>query len=122
MTRRDERNRSMMNPTVSAITLGVEDVDRAKKFYERGLGFAVQQEAGGFAALGAPGVATNLALYTLGALAADAGVDAKGGGFRGVAMSFIVAEADGVDAIVASAQKAGGSVIKPARSQFWGGY
>ena len=111
-----------MNPTVSAITLGVDDVDRARAFYERGLGCRVQQQADGYAALGVDGVSTAVALYRVDALAADAGVPADGRGFRGAALSFIVAEAAAVDAVVASAQTAGGSVIKPARSQLWGGY
>ncbi len=111
-----------MNPSVSAITLGVEDIKRAKKFYEKGLGFRTAHEAEGFVALGAIGVSTSVGLYTRDALAADAGVDAKGTGFKGSAMSLIFEEAGSVDAVVASAQKAGGSVIKAAKSQFWGGY
>jgi hypothetical protein len=111
-----------MNATVSAITLGVENVDRSTKFYEQGLGFQVRQQAKGYVALGVDGVSSTLALYTVDALAADAGVAAEGGGFRGAALSFIVAEAEDVDAAMACAQSAGGSVVKPARSQLWGGY
>jgi uncharacterized glyoxalase superfamily protein PhnB len=37
-------------------------------------------------------------------------------------MSFIVAHAEAVDAIVAAATHAGGAVVKPARTQLWGGY
>ncbi|MBV9283454.1 MAG: VOC family protein [Acidimicrobiia bacterium] len=111
-----------MNAAVSAITLGVADIDLSKQFYEHGLGFRIDQDAGGFVALGRDGASTMVGLYTVDALAADAGVDAGGGGFRGVAFSYIVEEAEGVDAVMASAEKAGASVIKPARSQFWGGY
>lgn len=111
-----------MNAAVSAITLGVADVDRAKQFYERGLGFRIDQDHGAFVALGRDGVSTMIGLYTIQALAADAGAAADGGGFRGAALSYIVAEAEGVDAVVASAQQAGAEVVKHARSQFWGGY
>ena len=112
----------MMDPTITAITLGVQDVDRARQFYARALGCTVAQEAEGFVALRLADDASTLALYALNGLAADAGVAADGTGFRGAAMSFIVDAADGVDAVVAAAQGAGGAVVKPARSQLWGGY
>jgi catechol 2,3-dioxygenase-like lactoylglutathione lyase family enzyme len=35
-----------MNPHVSAITLGVRDVDRAKRFYSDGLGWPIHQDQG----------------------------------------------------------------------------
>ena len=111
-----------MNTTVTAITLGVHDIDRSRRFYEAGLGGTVVQEADGFVALSLGDAASTLALYTVDALAADAGVDARGIGFRGAAMSFITDTADEVDAVFAAAQKVGGTVVNPARSQFWGGY
>jgi predicted enzyme related to lactoylglutathione lyase len=51
--RSDERNPDgvtrrvvTMNPHVSGITLGVKDVNRAKQFYSKGLGWPIQQEHG----------------------------------------------------------------------------
>lgn len=111
-----------MNTTVTAITLGVDDIDRARRFYEAGLGCTMEHEADGFVALSIGDAASTLALYTVDALAADAGVAPRGSGFRGAAMSFITDTAEGVDAVFAAAQSAGGTVVKPARSQFWGGY
>jgi predicted enzyme related to lactoylglutathione lyase len=35
-----------MNPYVSGITLGVKDVNRAKQFYGKGLGWPILQEQG----------------------------------------------------------------------------
>jgi hypothetical protein len=111
-----------MNTTLTAITLGVHDIDRARRFYERGLGCTVDQEADGFVALNLGDAASTLALYTVDALAADAGVEARGIGFRGAAMSFITDTADEVDAVFAATAKVGGTIVSPARSQFWGGY
>jgi hypothetical protein len=111
-----------MNTTLTAITLGVHDIDRARRFYERGLGCTVDQEAGGFVALNLGDAASTLALYTVDALAADAGVEARGIGFRGAAMSFITDTADEVDAVFAATGKVGGTIVSQARSQFWGGY
>jgi catechol 2,3-dioxygenase-like lactoylglutathione lyase family enzyme len=118
----DGKEDLQMNATITAITLGVHDIDRARRFYERGLGCTVDKEADGFVALGLGDVASTIGLYTVDALAADAGVDARGIGFRGAAMSFITDAADEVDAVFAAADKVGGTVVKPARSQFWGGY
>jgi len=111
-----------MNTSITAITLGVHDIDRARRFYERGLGCSVEQEADGFVALSLGDAASTLALYTVDALAADAGVEARGIGFRGAAMSFITDAAADVDSVFEAARSVGGTVIKPAKTQFWGGY
>jgi catechol 2,3-dioxygenase-like lactoylglutathione lyase family enzyme len=111
-----------MKPQIDAVTLGVRDLNRAKHFYEHGLGGNPVQEAEGFAAFSLPGISTHLALYSWDALAADAGVDPGGEGFRATALSFIVEDAESVDALVGTVRRAGGSLVNSARSQFWGGY
>lgn len=111
-----------MNPSISAITLGVRDIDRGKEFYQHALGFDVQQQDEGFVAFAVDQTASTVALYTVDSLAADAGVSPDGGGFRGVALSFIVGTSDDVDAVLAGVRPAGGTVVKAARSQLWGGY
>jgi len=111
-----------MNPTVTAITLGVEDVTRSQRFYEVGLGCTPIQQTEGFAAFGLPGVSSTIAVYAWDALATDAGVAPQGNGFRAAAVSFIVDTAEAVDTVMTSARTAGATVVKPARSQLWGGY
>jgi predicted enzyme related to lactoylglutathione lyase len=39
-----------MKPHVSGITLGVEDVERAKRFYSEGLGWPVEMDTQGYVA------------------------------------------------------------------------
>jgi len=111
-----------MNPKISAITLGVQDPSRAKQFYSEGLRSAIQQDHGEFVSLSLGNGSGTLALYRREALAADAGVAADGSGFRGFTLSYILDSAEGVDAVLGGAARAGASIIKPAKSALWGGY
>src|SRR6266540_1792375 len=65
-----------MTPQVSAITLAVRDIERAKEFYTQGLGCRILQEEGGFVSLELGQGSSTLALYGWEALAEDAGVAA----------------------------------------------
>lgn len=111
-----------MNPHVSAITLGVRDMDRAKRFYSEGLGWPIQQDHGQFVSFKPATGSSVLGLYQWDALAADAGVPAEGSGFRGITLSYIVRSDERVDAVLADAERAGGTIVKPAQRQSWGGY
>jgi uncharacterized glyoxalase superfamily protein PhnB len=55
-------------------------------------------------------------------LADDAGVDPVGSGFRGVTFSYVVRSQERVDAVLAEAERAGGTIAKPAQKARWGGY
>jgi uncharacterized protein len=106
---------------LSIVTLGVADTGRARRFYEEGLGWEVSAASQGdivFFQLG--GIA--LALYPREALAEDACVDAKGGGFSGVTLAYNVRAKDEVPAFLAIAEAAGGKILKPAQDVFWGGH
>lgn len=114
-----------MNLQLNAITLGVKDINRAKKFYSEGLGCAIDKDTPGFVSLKVGGSPVQLSLYTMDALAADAGVPVEGSGFRGVTLNFIV-EGSGSEAriaeVIAQAKRAGATILKPAQKAQWGGY
>ncbi len=114
-----------MNFQLSAITLGVKDLDRAKKFYSEGLGCTIDQDHPGFVSLKVGDSSVRLGLYTLDALAADAGVPADGSGFRGITLNYIVEGGESearIAAVIAQATRAGATVLKPAQKAQWGGY
>ncbi|MGQ0549940.1 MAG: VOC family protein [Armatimonadota bacterium] len=111
-----------MNPQISAVTLGVRDLNRAKQFYSEGLGCPIGQDQGGFVSFNLGNGSSALALYTWDALAADAGVASDGSGFRGITLSYIVPSAERVDEVLAQAKRAGGKIAKPAQRAQWGGY
>jgi uncharacterized protein len=110
-----------MNPHVSAITLGVRDVTRAKQFYSEGLGWPIQQEQGDWVSFSLGNGTSALGLLPWGALADDAGVAADGSGFRGMTLSYIVRSEARVDEVLAEAERAGGKITKPAERAPWGG-
>ena len=111
-----------MSLQVSAIMLGVEDVDRAKKFYVDGLGCEIDQDFPGFVRCRLGEGSSMLALYEREAAAQDAGVSAEGSGFSGVSFHFITESRDAVDEVMRTAAAAGGTVVKAAAAVEWGGY
>jgi predicted enzyme related to lactoylglutathione lyase len=111
-----------MNAHVGFITLGVEDLDRAKQFYRDGLGWPIQVDQGHFVAFRPAHGSSALTLYPRKVLADDAGVPSDGGGFRGITFSYVVRSQDRVEAVLAEAERAGGAIVKPAQPARWGGY
>src|SRR5690606_10654610 len=63
-----------------------------------------------------------LALWPREKLAADAGVDREGQGFRGVALAYNTRSEAEVGEVLARAENAGGRIVKPAQRAFWGGW
>jgi catechol 2,3-dioxygenase-like lactoylglutathione lyase family enzyme len=110
-----------MNPHVSVITLGVRDLNRAKQFYSEGLGWPIQQDYAEWVSFSLGNGSSLLGLYPWDALAADAGVASDGSGFRGFTLSYIVRSEERVDAVLAEAERAGGTIARPAQHSPWGG-
>ena len=109
-----------MKPSVSLVTLGVRNLQRAVTFYQDGLGWplsgaSVEGEVAFFRTGG-----TVLALWSREALAEDANVDSKGSGFSGFALAHNVAQKEQVDAVLEEAVSAGGAVARKARDVFFG--
>jgi catechol 2,3-dioxygenase-like lactoylglutathione lyase family enzyme len=110
-----------MNAHVSVITLGVRDLAGARRFYES-LGWSVDQEDDNWACYLLADGASALALYPWDELAEDAGVAAEGSGFRGVTLAHNVRSEERVEAVLAEAERAGGTIVQPPRKTDWGGY
>ncbi|SDU72495.1 VOC family protein [Jiangella alkaliphila] len=110
-----------MSLQVSVVMLGVQDFDRAKKFYVEGMGATLDQDHPGFARL-ALGDGSALALYHWAAVAKDAGVPADGSGFRGFSLHYIADTREEVDTVFQAAEAAGATILKPATPAEWGGY
>jgi catechol 2,3-dioxygenase-like lactoylglutathione lyase family enzyme len=111
-----------MNPHVGVITLGVRNLERAQRFYGEGLGWPVRAEEGNWICYSLGDGSSVLALYPWDALAEDAGVPPDGSGFRGVTFAYHVSSQGRVDAVLVEAERAGGTIVKPARTTEWGGY
>ncbi|MEV5569324.1 VOC family protein [Spirillospora sp. NPDC052269] len=110
-----------MKAHVSSILLGVRDMDRAKRFYTEGLGWEVQSDFGVSVFFASDG-ASPVGFYSREGLAAMVGTEAEGSGFSGLVLTYVVRSETRVDEIMAEAEKAGASVLKPADALPWGGY
>jgi catechol 2,3-dioxygenase-like lactoylglutathione lyase family enzyme len=109
-----------MEQRLSLVTLGVADLERARRFYEDGLGWRrgnAHAEVVFFQIGGAV-----LGLVSRKELAADARLPDEGGGFGGITLAYNARSREEVDAVLAEAAGAGASILKPAEDAFWGGY
>jgi uncharacterized protein len=107
---------------VHAIMLGVEDLERSKRFYAEGLGCKIASDYGVFVSLDLGDGSSSIALYPWAAAAEDAGVAAAGQGFRGVSLHYLVDARDDVDAVIGQAAAAGGAIVRKPEAAPWGGY
>jgi predicted lactoylglutathione lyase len=105
---------------LTLITLGVADLARSRAFYEQ-LGWTRSVRAAeGVAFFQAGGVV--LSLYPRADLAKDADLSPAGSGFPGFSLAYNARTREEVDAVLAEAVDAGGTLVKPAYDIFWGGY
>ncbi|MFJ4670716.1 VOC family protein [Kitasatospora purpeofusca] len=110
-----------MKAHVSSILLGVQDLDRAKRFYVEGLGWKIKNDFGVSVFFESDG-ASPVGFYDRKGLADQVGTDAEGSGFSGLVLTYVVRSQARVDEIVAEAAKAGATILKPAGALPWGGY
>lgn len=108
-----------MDQRLSLITLGVEDLARARRFYEEGLGWTPLQALDEIVFFQLPGL--GLALFGREALEADSGrrID---GHFSGLALALNERTREDVDRTMGRAAAWGAAITKPAAETPWGGY
>ncbi len=116
-----------MKPRVSFITLGVDDLERALRFYREGLGLPTAGIIGQEFEHGAvvffdlqPGL--KLALWPRKSLSHDTGVALGNPNPTDFALAHNVSTRAEVDAVLEQARSAGATIVKPAQDTFWGGY
>lgn len=112
-----------MEPRISLVTLGVEDLARSTRFYTEGLGLpTTRSPEDGIVFFQLRG--TILALYPYRSLAEDIapGFDAPRSRFGGVTLAHNVRTREEVDEVLATALRAGAQLLKPAQDTSWGGY
>src|SRR5205807_9347984 len=98
---------------------GVDDLERAREFYEGGLGATVSAEDHSLnVSLGSH--ASRLTLRHWDAVAGEAGVPTDTSGFRAFTLSYILESADDVDPILNRSERHGGRVSKPPKNALWG--
>jgi predicted lactoylglutathione lyase len=108
-----------MEQRISLITLGVGDLGRAMSFYS-GLGWEGTSPDGDVAFYQAGGMV--FALWSRAKLAEDSAVADDGGGWGGITIAYNARSPAEVDAVLAEAEAAGGTIGRPGAETFWGGY
>jgi catechol 2,3-dioxygenase-like lactoylglutathione lyase family enzyme len=108
-----------MRQRVSVITLGVRDLERARRFYEA-LGWETGAEAGDDVVFFQAGDMV-LALWGRERLAQDSGVE-DSGGWGGATLALNLGSPEEVDAATEEARAAGATVAREPATTFWGGY
>ena len=108
-----------MRQSVSLITLGVSDYERAKSFYAA-LGWSPALEIEETAFFQANGVV--LVLWAREKLAADSGIADDGARWSGITLAHNVASRREVDDVVERARTAGGTITREPSETFYGGY
>ena len=108
-----------MDQRLSVVTLGVDDLKRARAFYEA-LGWksgaapdddVVFFQAGGLI----------VALWSRESLAEDSAVE-DAGGWGGITLAHNVGSPADIDAVIVEAEAAGATIGRPGAATFWGGY
>ncbi len=108
------------SPDITAITLGVRDVERSRAFYVDGLGFrSVLQLPEISFVQGAPGQL--LALWDVTAMPSEYGDVAHGPSAPPVSLGHNVAAAEEVEQLYAAALAAGASSVSAPSVREWGG-
>ena len=109
-----------MNAHISAILLGVKDMERSKRFYTD-LGWKVQNDYK-ISVFFVPHGGSLVGFYGRDGLAQMVGAKNDGGGFSGTVFNYIVHSEQRVDEIIDEAKKAGATILNPAGKLQWGGY
>lgn len=116
-----------MRPRITVITIGVDDLERAVRFYRDGLGLPTEGIIGTEFEYGAVAffelqAGIRLALWPRRSIAHDTGLPASAPSPTELTLGHNVASRAEVDAVMEQARQAGAVVVKPAHDTFWGGY
>jgi uncharacterized protein len=116
-----------MNPHITLITLGVDDLERAVAFYRDGLGLSTKGITGTRFENGAVAFfnlqsGLKLALWPRKSLAADAGLPLQQPSETELSLGHNVASRQEVDTVMLQAEQAGAKIVKHAQPTFYGGY
>ena len=116
-----------MKPRITLLTLGVDDLEKAVRFYRDGLGLKTEGIVGAEFEHGAVAffelqAGLKLALWPRASLAHDAGLAVGSRSSTEFSIGHNVSSKREVDAVMDQAKRSGALIVKPAQDTFWGGY
>ena len=107
-----------MKPYISLITLGVDDIQRSRTFYEHVLNFPLKVDLGAFVFF-----ELNNTVFSIGsrdALAKDIRADDSNQGFSGITLAHNVNTDEEVVEIIEAVRQAGCTIVKEPKKVDWG--
>lgn len=116
-----------MQPLITLVTLGVDDLEKSLRFYRDGLGLATEGIVGEQFEYGAVvfiqlQAGLRLALWPRKSIAHDTDLPVGARSATEFTLAHNVRTKDEVDAVMAQAKAAGATITKAADATFWGGY
>ncbi|RQR63981.1 VOC family protein [Burkholderia sp. Bp9125] len=116
-----------MKPRISVLTIGVDDLDAAVRFYRDGLGLPTDGVVGTEFEHGAVAFfdlqsGLKLALFGRRDIAHDSGLPVAARSATEFTIGHNVGSTQEVDDVMRQALAAGARLVKPAGKTFWGGY
>ncbi len=116
-----------MKARITVITLGVDDLERALRFYRDGLGLKTEGIIGKEFEHGAVAFfdlqnGLKLALWPRASISHDSGLPPAKPCATEFTLGHNVSSKAEVDAVIQQARDAGGVIVKAAHDTFWGGY
>lgn len=108
-----------MEQRLTIVSLGVGDIQVALRFYRDGLGWRPSSASDGDFVLFVLQGGLGLALYPRDGLSQDSGAQDLGG-YGGVTLAYNVTDRAQVDDLLASAVRAGATLLSPAVEKSWG--
>ena len=116
-----------MKPSITVITIGVDDLDRSVRFYRDGLGLQTKGIVGTEFEHGAVAFfdlekGLKLALWPRRSLAHDCRLAQAQPSATEFSLGHNVSSKEEVDAVMEQARTAGAVIVKPAQTTFFGGY
>lgn len=116
-----------MKPSVTVITIGVNDLEKSLHFYRDGLGFPTEGIIGKEFEYGAVvfiqlQYGLRLALWPRKSISHDSGLPISLASSTEMTLGHNVSSKAEVDEVMAQAKSAGAMIVKPAHQTFWGGY
>jgi catechol 2,3-dioxygenase-like lactoylglutathione lyase family enzyme len=116
-----------MKPRITAITIGVNNLEESLRFYRDGLGFPTEGIIGKEFEYGEVVFIQlqdnlRLALWPRKNIAHDSGLAIAPASSTEMTLGHNVSSKAEVDAVMSQAKSAGAVIVKPAHDTFWGGY
>ena len=116
-----------MKPRITVITIGVDDMERALRFYRDGLGLPTEGIVGtefgdGAVAFFDLQAGVKLAIWLRRSIAHDSALPEGPPSATEFTLGHNVSSKEEVDAVMEQAKHAGAVIVKAAGETFWGGY